>query len=147
MREKLGRLGDHGGVHIDDLAFAKLDQPRRFIQENAAPGALPARVGVGEEMADIRLAQRAEDRIANRVHQHVGIRMPVQTLRVRNLHAAQDQFSPLDQGMHIIADANMNHAANYSAAPWRTTKEFHRGLRLSNSAVDCPRMDRAKHAS
>src|ERR1035441_2735537 len=44
--------------------------------------------------------------------------MPIQTLGVRNLHTAQDQFSPLDQSMNIITDANMNHAQHYRAAPW-----------------------------
>ena len=70
-------------------------------------------------MADVRLPHRAENRIADRVHQHVGIRMPFQTLGVRDLHAAQDEFAPLDQGMHIVTDANMNHAGDYRAAARR----------------------------
>jgi hypothetical protein len=43
--------------------------------------------------------------------------MAVQTLGVWNLHASQDQFAALNQSMHIVTDANMNHAGDYSATP------------------------------
>ena len=45
--------------------------------------------------------------------------MPVQPLGVRNLHATQDEFAALDQSMHIVTDANMNHAGDYRATPPR----------------------------
>ena len=115
VREELGRLGNHRGVHVDDSALAKTHQPRRFVQEDAAARAPPTRVGVGKEMADVRLAQGAENGVADRVHQYVGIRMSFQTFRVRNLHPAQEEFASLDQGVHVVTDANMNHARNYRA--------------------------------
>jgi hypothetical protein len=37
--------------------------------------------------------------------------MAVETLRVRNLNAAEDELAPGDQLMNVIADANVNHAA------------------------------------
>ena len=77
---------------------------------------------------NVRLAQRAENRVADRVHQYVGIRMAFQTLRVRDLHPAQDEFSPLDQGMHVITNANMNHAENHKATPgWNQGVLVHPG--------------------
>jgi hypothetical protein len=43
------------------------------------------------------------------MHEDIGVRMPVQALVMRNLHAAEDQFASLHQRMHVITDANMNH--------------------------------------
>ena len=60
-------------------------------------------------MADILLAERAEDGVADGVHQRVGVRMAVEALSVRNLHAAEDELAPGDQLMNVIADANVNH--------------------------------------
>jgi len=74
-------------------------------------------------MPNISLAQRPKDGIANRVHQDVGVRMPVESLVVRDLHAAEKQLSALDQLMHIVTDTDMIHVGEYK---WqcRTTKEF-----------------------
>ena len=33
--------------------------------------------------------------------QHVGIRMPVQSARVRYVHAANDEVASLDEGVHV----------------------------------------------
>ena len=52
---------------------------------------------------DIALAQRAQQRIHQRVHRHIGVAVPVQPAIVRNLHAAQDQFSACLQPMRIVA--------------------------------------------
>ena len=50
-------------------------------QKNLARRAFPARVGVREKMADVRLAERAEERVADGVHQRVGVRMAVEAFR------------------------------------------------------------------
>jgi hypothetical protein len=42
--------------------------------------------------------------------------MSVQTFRVRNLDAAEDEFASRDQRVNVIANANVNHAANLSAS-------------------------------
>src|SRR5271163_498101 len=71
----------------------------------------PARVGVREKMADVRFAKRAEERVADGVHERVGVRMAVETPRVRDLDAAEDEFASRDQRVNVVADANVNHAA------------------------------------
>ena len=80
----------------------------------------------GKKMADVRLAQRAEHRVADRVHQHVRVRMAVQALRVRNFHAAQDELAARDQLMNVITDANVNHCAQYIGHP------------MPDQAICCP---------
>ena len=44
------------------------------------------------------------------MHQHVGVRMAVQTFTVREFHSAQEKFPPRHQLVHIVADANVIHA-------------------------------------
>jgi hypothetical protein len=43
--------------------------------------------------------------------------MTVQTLVVRNADAAQDEFAPFDQTVHVVADAHVNHGREYMPAP------------------------------
>jgi hypothetical protein len=62
--------------------------------------AFPARIGVGKKVADVRLANRAEDGVADGVHQRVRVRMAVEAFRVWNLHAAEDELCarrPIDE--------------------------------------------------
>ena len=59
----------------------------------------------------------------------IGIGVAVEAFGMGNLHPAQDQFSPLDQGMNIITDANMNHGGNIlrssgSTKSFRPTSRF-----------------------
>ena len=109
VREDFGCFRDHRGVHVDDLAVTKPGQARGFVQEYAAPRPLPARVGVGEKRPDVLLAQRAQESVAQRVHQDVRIRVALQSFAMRNLHTAQDEFASGNQRMHVITDSNMNH--------------------------------------
>ena len=60
-------------------------------------------------MADVLLAQRAENGVADRVHQRIRVRMAVQPFRVWNLHAAQDELASRDQLMNVVTDAHVNH--------------------------------------
>ena len=85
--------------------------PGRLLQKNPAGHAFPARVGVGEKMADVRLAERAEERVADGMQERVGIRMAVEALRVRDLDAAEDEPAPGNQLMNVVTNANVNHAA------------------------------------
>src|SRR5208282_1588746 len=107
-----GLLRDDGRVHVHDFAFALRNLLGGFCQEHLAGRAFPARVGVREKMADVRLAERAEKRVANRVHERVRVRMAVQAFGVRNLDAAEDEFASRDQRMNVVANANVNHAVN-----------------------------------
>ena len=60
-------------------------------------------------MTDIPFAQGAEHGVANGVHQHVRIRMTIQALAMMNIHAAEDEFAPFDQTVHVVANAHVNH--------------------------------------
>ena len=104
-------LRDYGGVDVHNLSLAKHHLTGGFLQEHIAGCSAPARVGVRKEMADVRLAQRAEHRVADGVHQDVRIRMSIEPLAVRNLNAAEDELSACDQLVNIVTDADVIHAA------------------------------------
>ena len=72
----------------------------------------PAEEDIAEQKA-VRLAKRAQYGIANRVHQNVRVRMAVESLSVRNLDAAKDELSPLNQLVNIVTDTDMIHRGEY----------------------------------
>ena len=86
-------FGDEGGVDVDDPSAPRLDPTGSLFEEDSAWGIPPGRVGVGEEMANIDLANRPEDGIGDGVKQGVGVRVTVQAFAVRNLDAPQDQLA------------------------------------------------------
>ena len=47
---------------------------------------------------------------ANCVHQHVRIRMPIQTFAMWNFDAAENEFAATHQSVHVITNPNSNHA-------------------------------------
>ena len=59
-------------------------------------------------------------RVANRVHERVCVRMAVQTLRMRDLDAAEDEFASRDQRVDVIANAYMNHNGTIKPASFPT---------------------------
>src|SRR6185295_16017969 len=63
-------------------------------------------VAVGIVAADVAERGRAEQRVADRVRQYVGIRVPGETLVVRDLDAADHQLAAGDEGMHVEALAD-----------------------------------------
>lgn len=110
----LRRLRNDCGVDVHEGALLEPDLARGFLQKNFAGRAFPARVGVRKKMSDVFLPERTEDGIANRVHERVRIGMAIETFRVRNFNAAENEFSPGDQLVNIVTDSNMNHAAEGS---------------------------------
>jgi hypothetical protein len=74
-----------------------------MAQEETAAGAFPLRIAVREMLTDVALAQRAEDRVAERMQQHVTVGMCDDALAVRHPHAAQRHESARPEGMHVIA--------------------------------------------
>ena len=105
------------------VPFAECNLPGGFLQKQFARRAVPARVGIGEKLADVAFSQRAQNGIANGMHKHVRIGMPLQALPVGNVHTAQDQFAARRQWMHIISDSGMNHLGRTIELPGLSTKQ------------------------
>lgn len=60
-------------------------------------------------MPDIRFSQGAENGIANGVHQHISIRMAIQTFGMRDLDSTENEFSAIYQRVDIVSDPYVNH--------------------------------------
>ena len=103
MRRQLRRLRDHGAVDVLDREAGSLDACGALAQQHAAVGALERRVRVGEVAADVAERRRAEQRVGDRVQQHVRVRVAEQAAFVRNRHAADDEGAPLDELVHVVA--------------------------------------------
>ena len=73
----------------------------------------------GEMPADIAQTRRAENRIGDRVQEHVGIRMPIETFIKWNRDAADDEWPASHQRVNIkaLADANLGHGASCMDRP------------------------------
>ena len=102
-------LRDQCGIHINDLSSFKINLLRRFVQKPLAWRAFPPWVRIREKRADIAQPHRSQDRIADSVHQHIGVRVSVQPLFERDFHAAQDELSSQHKLVHIISDPNVRH--------------------------------------
>ena len=107
-----GRCGSSFGCSITTVASTcSIVQPRspsiatRGPQQLERVGAAVALVGVGEVLADVTERGGAEQRVDDRVRQHVGIGMTEQPVRVRDLDAADDQRPALDQLVAVVAEA------------------------------------------
>ena len=85
-------------------------------QQHAAVDAFPARVRVGEMLADVADRQRAEYGVADRMQQRIRVGMSVESALERNGHAAQDELAPFDQRMDIEAVSDPHRHAVFSCA-------------------------------
>src|SRR5439155_17685229 len=93
-----------------DCALFILRQQRVYVSQNLdAAHAANRFVGVWEVLADVARANRAQQRICDRVGQDVRVRMSFKPARVRDLHAAENQFSSCRKTMHVVADSAPNH--------------------------------------
>jgi hypothetical protein len=132
MGRKLRLLRNNRRINIDDLSTPRRGRAPDLLQKNAAGCALPARIGIRKEMADVQFTERPEDRVADRVYQHVRIRMSFQPLCIRHIHSANKELSPCHQRMNIVSNTNSNHRATIRFA-FPTTKSFVASLDLRPS--------------
>ena len=72
-------------------------------EEEVRRRAFPARIGVGEMLADVAVADGAEQRVGQRVQRHVGVGMAFERVRVGDSDAAQPDMVAGDQAMHVEA--------------------------------------------
>ena len=63
----------------------------RQFEKNRRVGVLPARIARRKEAANVACRHRAQQRIGNRVQQHVAIRMSGQALGMFQRHSANSQ--------------------------------------------------------
>ena len=93
-------------------AFGRVGEEDRGIR------AAPARVGGREMRADVALAERAVDRVGERVQRDVGVRMALELLVVRDEHAPEPDAVAGREGVNVeaLADADLGRLRAISRA-------------------------------
>ena len=94
-------------------------------------GILPARVGIGKARAEIPERRGAEQRIGERVREHVAVGVAERTALERDANAAEDERAPLDEPMRVEAVTDAHHPTLASSAA--------RSRRISSRARDVGR--------
>ena len=73
-----------------------------MAQEETAAGAFPLRIAVREMLTDVALAQRAEDRVAERMQQHVTVGARRRPCRAAPARRPASRI-PRPESMHVVA--------------------------------------------
>lgn len=76
------------GIDIQDAIARVGDVPHRLLDEDDGVRALPSRIARREEGTDVSGGDGAEQRVGQRVQQHIAIRVSGETMGVRNSDAA-----------------------------------------------------------
>ena len=103
---KSGTLCKNDTVEVDD---AKAGFPNPLVGQLQHFAGIPAAirlVRVGKQLANVAQGGGTEDRIGDRVQQHVGVAVPDQVPVVRHLDAAQQQRSAIRQPMRVVPNSD-----------------------------------------
>lgn len=118
-RSDLRRFGQKRCVNIDDSALVKGDLAGYLLQEKPARSILPAGVGILEEVADIGLAESAQDGIAEGMEEDVGVGMAGESPGVGNVNATKYQLAAFGERVNVVTNADMDHGRRLPAGPDR----------------------------
>ena len=120
VRRDPGGLAQEGDVDVADHPAAGAYKSKGLAQEDGGGGALPARVRVGEVLADVAGADGAEQRVGERVQGHVGIGVALQGVGVGNPDAAQPDVVAGNEPVHVeaLSGAHVG-SCRQCARPWR----------------------------
>ena len=101
VRRDLRPLADERHVEMDDAAAAFAHAAHRVGEEAVGRSALPLRVGGRKVLADIAVADRAEQRVGQRMEADIGVGMADEAPVVRDLDAAEPDGVARAEGMHV----------------------------------------------
>ena len=101
-----GTLEEDGDVGVADAIAGGVYLGHDVDKENRAVGVFPFWVGWGKELADVALAQRAEDRIDERVDRHIAIAVRDGGLIGGDDDAAENQFAAGLEAVDVVAVAD-----------------------------------------
>jgi very-short-patch-repair endonuclease len=133
VRRQPGTLHHHRRVDVADAPAVLAEQRHHPGEQVQAVGIPPARVGGREMVADVAQRRRAEQRVHDRVGQHVGVGVTEQPDRRGQFDAAQHQPPPRRVTVDVIAEADAHQPSPFSRRPavgrGRRMRRLHRRLR------------------
>ena len=106
MRPHTGRLGDHRAIEVRYPQVSLGKRIAYLAQQHTAVDILKTIVAVREVMADVTQTRGAQQGIANRMDQHITIRMGLEALLVGNTHPADNDMIAGAETVNIKSVAN-----------------------------------------
>ena len=91
---------------MGDPPAGLLDEVARMLEEQRRGGAAPLRVRRREMVADVAGAERAQDRVGQRVEDDVGVAVAGKALVVRDMDAAEPELAAGGEGVDVEAEAD-----------------------------------------
>src|SRR5262245_49560972 len=126
-------LADQDAVRVHELEAAHPDDLVAPLEQPDRRGVEPLRVRRREELADVPLAGRAEDRVDQRVCDHIAVRMPGKPGLTREVDAGQHERDPVLEAVRVDSepDPQIAHAGTREArsslrdvASWASGQSF-----------------------
>src|SRR5207248_7218967 len=93
------------GIDIEHARSFVGKQFRHPFQNLDAADAANRLIRIWKMLANVACADRAEQGVRDRMRQNIRVRVSFQPVRVRDLDAAQNQFSLLREPMNVVTDA------------------------------------------
>jgi len=105
MRAEFGAFEDDDGVHVFDGEMLLVEKFAGMLEKLQAVGALPLGVGVRKMRADVAKARGAEQRVAERVGDHIAVGVAYRPFIEGDFDPADDELAAFREAMEIVADA------------------------------------------
>src|SRR6202035_973380 len=119
---------------VSDAQMACAEYAENVADEAFAVGALPARIGILEMLADVAQPGSAEERVAQRVENDIAIRVGDDAAGVGNPYAAEHDEITRSKGVYVGTLSNSHHDCS-----WRSTlvlsRAFNRAAATTRSSA------------
>ena len=103
------RFSNHGGIHVYGARIFLRQQGSHVLENFHAADSANGLVRIREMMSDVAFAHCAKKRIRNRMREHVCIRVSIESAIMRDLYSTEDEFSALNQAVHVVTNSTANH--------------------------------------
>lgn len=106
VRCHLGAFGKDDGIEVAYFDARMMNAANRFGQKINAIAAAIGRVVVGEQTPDIFGRDRSQQRVGDRVQQHVGVAVPDRMHIRRHIDAADPQWTAVAQSVRVVTESD-----------------------------------------
>jgi hypothetical protein len=89
MGRQLGGFCNDCHIGVDHMPTSSRETLDHTRQQNSAVRVLPLRILIGKMLPDITVRYSTQKRVAQRVDQHVSVRVTLKAALVRNLDSAE----------------------------------------------------------
>lgn len=106
VRRHLGAFGKDDGIEVADFHARVMNAANRFGQKVNAVAAAIGRVVVGEQTPDVFGRDRSQQRVGDRVQQHIGVAVPDRVDLRRHVDAANPKRTAVAQPVRVVTESD-----------------------------------------